>query len=195
MTQTHIYIAKRIWQNIKNDNIFFNINKSLFLYGNIEPDIPITKVSLPHKREEALNFVLSEIDKLKNMNIKTKEDMKKFSLNVGIICHFLSDFYCMPHVERWGDFTGLKRTVKGIEHISYEFKISFYKDEVKKALENDYEIFDNPETFLMESFEMYKKDTNIKKDVYYATNICNNIVHHIWSKQKSLQENQQFNFI
>lgn len=188
LINTHIFIGKRVLEVVKNENRFIYdiLNKKLFVYGNVKPDVPFQKVPYEHKREEALPFVLKKIDELKNIELDSSKNIATFSLNLGIICHFLSDFYCKPHVQRWGDYKGIKHVIKGIEHISYEFKISFHKDEIKKVVENKYYPIDNYEKFILDSFDIYEKDINLKKDVYYATLVCNSIVNYILLNQKSL---------
>ena len=185
LTNTHIFIGKIVLEVMESEDefIFHKLNKKLFVYGNVKPDVTFQKIPVEHKREEALSFVLEKIDELKNMELNSKIDIDRFSLNLGIICHFLSDFYCMPHVKRWGDYKGIKRVIKGVEHIYYEFKISFYKDEIRKVVQNKYYPVNNPEEFILDSFEMYKNDINLKKDVYYATLICSSIVNYILLNQ------------
>lgn len=189
LTNTHIFIGKRVWEIIENDSISHKLNKRLFVYGNVKPDVPFQNIPVEHKREEALPFILEKIDELKNMELNSKKDIDIFSLNLGIICHFLSDFYCMPHVKRWGDYKGIKRAIKGIEHICYEFKISFHKDEIRKVVKNKYYPISNPKKFILDSFEIYENDINSKKDVYYATLVCNSIVNYILLNQATLVQN------
>lgn len=185
LTNTHIFIGKRVLEIIKDSNIPFELNKNLFIYGNIEPDIPLKGTPIKHKREEGLPFILKKIEELKNMRLNTQKDIDIFSLNVGIICHYLSDFYCLPHVQRWGDYKGLKHVIKGFEHIFYEFKISFHKDEIKKVVKHKFYTIDDIEKFLLSSFEAYEDDSNLKKDVFYATLVCNSVVHYILLNQKT----------
>lgn len=172
-----------MWKSIEDDSYINIINKNWFIYGNIEPDLLLTTNKIPHKREEALNYIVEKIEQLIEVSVDTKKDINTFSLHLGVICHYLSDFYCKPHVERWGDYKGLKRAKKGIEHILYEFKISFYKNEIKKATNENLQDIYNVYDFLLESFKNYQKDLNEKKDVYYASYICNSIVSFILENQ------------
>lgn len=185
LTNTHIFIGKKIFEILKKSKTPFELNKILFIYGNIEPDIPLKGTPVAHKREEALNFILEKIDELKSMNLYTEKNINDFSLNIGIVCHYLSDFYCMPHVRRWGDYKGLKRILKGVEHVFYEFKISFHKDEIEKVVKQKPHIIDDVENFILNSFKEYENDSNFKKDIFYAIFICNSIVHHVLLNQKT----------
>lgn len=170
---------------IEDENKEFSniINKKYFLYGNIKPDGIFQSTPSQHKREEALPYILEKIEKLKNCNLRTQEDIDKFSVALGIVCHFLSDFYCMPHVQRWGDYKGLKRILKGIEHIYYEFKISFHKNEIRQVVSSECYNVESPVRFIEESFKRYEEDMNLSKDVYYATVVCNSIVSYIVKNQ------------
>lgn len=188
LTGTHVFIGKKIFESIDNESKDFSklINKKYFLYGNIKPDCLFQDTPSHHKREEALSYVVEKINELKVYNLDTQEDINRFSLELGIICHFLADFYCKPHVRRWGDYTGFKRSIKGVEHIFYEFKIGFYKGEVNRVISSKYHSINNHTEFIRDTFVKYEEDINLKKDIYYATFACRNIVLYILKEQASV---------
>lgn len=57
-----------------------------------------------HYMDESLEMILV---KIRNLSALTENDINKwisiskFSQEVGVICHFLCDFFCIPHSERW----------------------------------------------------------------------------------------------
>lgn len=69
-----------------------------FIYGNIKPDIIPTSIS--HYKHAAMEFVQDEIEKLASLSFnKSKRWLKQFSERMGIITHYLSDFFCYAHSE------------------------------------------------------------------------------------------------
>lgn len=80
-----------------------------------------------HYEKESLDFVVNEIAKLiflgRFVNLDGKLDPivnRYISKKIGMISHFLSDFVCLPHFERW-TFAGSM-----FKHMSYESKLNRY---------------------------------------------------------------------
>jgi len=83
-----------------------------FMYGNIKPDL--IQTSIPHYKHTATEFVQAEIETLASLKFnKSKRWLKQFYERLGIITHYLSDFFCYAHSESFqGDM---------VEHFLYEF--------------------------------------------------------------------------
>ncbi|MDR3539471.1 MAG: zinc dependent phospholipase C family protein [Desulfosporosinus sp.] len=88
-----------------------------FMYGNIKPDV--IRTSIPHYKHTAMEFVQTEIEKLASLKFnKSKKWLKHFSGRLGIITHYLADFFCYAHSEVFqGDI---------MSHFLYEFWQSYY---------------------------------------------------------------------
>ena len=117
---THMLMAKNILKNMNENkkNMLSNFN---FIYGNIKPDI-LSKYKLKkHYAKESYSMVLNKIinlSKLSIMDIDKNIAIIKFSQELGVICHFLCDFFCIAHSETW------REKYKIFTHISYEKKLA-----------------------------------------------------------------------
>ncbi|NLW22717.1 MAG: zinc dependent phospholipase C family protein [Tissierellia bacterium] len=123
---THKIIANNIYENI-NDIYGIKLDKNKLLWGSVAPDI-LPKFRLHrHYKDESLNYVVNEIIKLifisryiEFNSIIDPISMKVLSRKIGIISHYLSDFVCLPHAERWTFTTSM------FKHINYESKLNDY---------------------------------------------------------------------
>lgn len=82
-----------------------------FMYGNILPDISKKYGSHPHTMKDALLHIIETKEDLLNQNKYYSKF--QFAKELGAINHYLSDFFCLPHTERY--FKGR------IYHQYYEF--------------------------------------------------------------------------
>ncbi len=164
---THKLIAKDVHKNIKD---IFNIelNKKNFIYGNIKPDIVPRLRNIPHYIDNSLGFVINEIDRLCTIeNI----DMDKFSTDLGVITHYISDFFCSPH------YFQKEYNKNIIQHVKYEIELHFkYMKLRKKQLLNinDIKLYttkSNSVLKLLYSLQnSYSTSTpSFENDIYYST--------------------------
>ena len=142
---THKIIAENIYSNIY-DIYGIKLDKDKLLWGSVAPDIlPQFKLHR-HYQKESLNYVVNEVVKLifisRYIEFNRKVDpiaIKILSNKIGIISHYLSDFVCLPHAERW-TFTSSM-----FKHINYEAKLNEYSPyhEFKKnvIIVDDIDIF------------------------------------------------------
>ena len=120
--RTHVIIAKKIYNALDPQKKSI-IKKKNFIYGNIKPDL-VSKYKLrKHYRKESYEVILEKIEKLSKINSLDEKQKKKyfcnFSQELGVICHFICDFFCVPHDERWE----FKHSM--FIHIAYEKKLNF----------------------------------------------------------------------
>lgn len=105
---THLLISNILYKYLK-DNMNFKLDRVAFAYGNIKPDFTTTDIKCQHTLDESLYYVNKYSEELMKADLTIKE----FSISLGIICHFASDYFCIYHRE------GNEK--KGIiEHLSYE---------------------------------------------------------------------------
>lgn len=123
---THRIIANNIYENIY-EIYGIELNKKKLLKGSVAPDILPQYKLHRHYKDESLNYIVNEIVKLifisKALNLKGMIDpirMNILSYNIGILSHYLSDFVCLPHAQRW---TFSKHFIK---HVNYESKLNEY---------------------------------------------------------------------
>jgi hypothetical protein len=124
-TLTHIKIAKRILKLIENE-LPVKLDRTSFIWGNIEPDITPLMVTVLHYKHTAMDFVKSETAKLLRINPNASTACsKEFSEKLGIIVHYLSDFFCHAHLASYR-----KNMLK---HVIYEHKLAkYYKKSAAK---------------------------------------------------------------
>lgn len=125
-SETHKVIASNIQKNIY-DIYGIELNKESIKWGAIAPDILPQYKFKRHYKEESLNYVVGEIVKLiyisryLELNLDTDPIKNKIiSQKIGIISHYLSDFVCLPHAERWTFPNNM------FKHMNYESKLNDY---------------------------------------------------------------------
>ena len=172
--RTHVIIAKKIYNALDPQKKSI-IKKKNFIYGNIKPDL-VSKYKLrKHYRKESYEVILEKIEKLSKINsldeIQKKKYFCNFSQELGVICHFICDFFCVPHDERWE----FKHSM--FIHIAYEKKLNFIerKYSFEKNIDINLNSFDDVKNFLSAIYDDYKKDEYLdtyKRDLKYSYNIC-----------------------
>jgi len=87
-----------------------------FMYGNIKPDLNSSSVKIPHFKHTTMEFVQAEIEKLTTLTLnESRRWSKLLSERIGVITHYLSDFFCYAHTEYFKS--------KHRSHLIYEFQL------------------------------------------------------------------------
>lgn len=175
-TFNHLDIA-RIVQKSMEDEFLIEIDTAAFIYGNIKPDISPDLIKIPHYIEDGLGFVESQIEVLLYYRLNTiSKCTKDFSERLGVIMHYLSDFFCHAHSAHY----------KGgnLSHMVYEFNLHNYFRNHSKLIEAQYNsMFLNPDgdyksicTFIYEqNLEYLKKSPSYENDMKFTLGICNTV--------------------
>ncbi|NLX62561.1 MAG: zinc dependent phospholipase C family protein [Tissierellia bacterium] len=168
---THKIIASNIFENIYQ--IYgIELDKKRLLKGSVAPDILPKYRFHKHYKDESLNYIVNEIVKLifisKALDFNEKIDpirMKILSYNLGVISHYLSDFVCLPHAQRWTFYKNL------MKHVNYETKLNEYAPyhNFKKNIitVNDMDIFKTKKVRLKPILKDYIEEV-IKEHSFYA---------------------------
>ena len=129
---THKIIAGHIYDNVF-DIYGLKLNKEKLLWGSIAPDILPKYKFIRHYQDESINFVALEIMKLIFVSrfidlskITDPLSVKVLSKRVGILSHYLSDYVCLPHANRWTFRDSM------VKHVRYESRLNDY------ALKHDF---------------------------------------------------------
>ena len=172
---THILIGKSIVENINENKSFFISDKN-FIYGNIKPDISSKYVLQKHYLEESLEMIFTKVEYLCTLNldcISKYFSISKFSQELGVICHFLCDFFCVPHSRRW------EMTHSMNKHITYEKELSIVAKETDlRKFKGDIEANSFREFFNSIYLE-YQSKTEYKNDLLFSNYVCNSVVDYI----------------
>lgn len=173
---THRLITKNILKNMSENkkSMLSNFN---FIYGSIKPDILSKYKIKKHYAKESYSMILSKIKTLSTLSITDIEkglSIIKFSQELGVICHFLCDFFCIAHSEIW------RKKYKIFTHIKYETNLA------KRARKFNYSYFKSHileekdiKTFIDNCFKDHKKDNGYNNDIKFAYYVCTTIINFI----------------
>lgn len=172
---THFIIAKSVVDSIDSNKSFF-ISEKNFIYGNIKPDAVSKYVLKKHYMKESFDMILDKIKYLCSLTLDYVSkyfSISKLSQELGVICHFLCDFFCVAHSQRWE----FKHSMG--KHVIYERELaSAAKEEKLYKFKGDY-IGTSLEKFFKDMFDEYAKELSCKNDLLFSTYICNSITNYI----------------
>lgn len=156
---THKIIASNIHENIY-EIYDLKLDKDKLLWGSIAPDVLPQYRLIRHYKDESISFIVKEIMKvilgssfLHSNKYLDPIAIKIFSKKIGIISHYLSDYVCLPHANRW-TFIGSMR-----KHLKYESSLDDYvrsHDFKKNVISvNDLDIRDGGIIYLKNTIKDY----------------------------------------
>ena len=175
MMKSHIIISKSLLENTDSSKQFFLESKN-FIYGNIKPDI-ISKYKLKkHYLDESYGMVRQKINFLSSLNLDNLDQYYTragFSQEIGVVCHFLTDFFCVAHSERW-EFKHSMRI-----HIQYERNLTKVAKDYK-IINDRQQYLDSFDVFFDKLYSEYKSNGNFEEnDLKYSTYVCNTVTNYI----------------
>jgi len=182
-SDSHKIIASKVYDNVF-DIYGLKLDKQKLLWGSVCPDILPQYKFIRHYKEESLNFIAKEIMKvifisryLEFNKILDPLAIKILSKKIGVISHYLSDYVCLPHANRW-TFTDSM-----IKHIKYESQLNDFatKHDFKKNVidTDDLDIYNIPQAklkrtikeYITEVVEEYSLKTSFKNDLDFALSL------------------------
>jgi hypothetical protein len=144
-----------------------DLDRESFIYGNVKPDCSLKGVLLPHTLTNYFDRVLDLADRL------MEEDLTKqvYSEGLGVLCHFLSDFYCLYHAkeEKFNHYMG---------HAVYEIRLhNFHKKKEPSFLKNIFSFKPNLAQDLRQTIidfreEYFSRPHSLELDFFYAYRLC-----------------------
>lgn len=176
LMNTHYLISKSVFDNI-DPNKSFLLSEKNFIYGNIKPDMTSKYLLSKHYLDESFNMIMSKIDNLSKLTVNCLSkyfSLSKLSQEIGVICHFLCDFFCVAHSERW------EMTHSMSKHITYEKDLNNVAKEINfNKFKGDVMRHDSIEDLFNELYSEYKGILDHKNDLKFATYICNCVSNYI----------------
>ena len=176
MANTHLMIARKVYFNLditKREKVSYNN----FLYGNVKPDM-VSKYKLKkHYMDESFDMI---IDKIKALSALSDNEINKmsatvrFSQELGVICHFLCDFFCVPHSQRWEFKHSMNKHVRYEKELSNFAKLFDFSDDRIKILG-----YYNIKKFIKDTHKLYLKSESYANDLVFAAYICNSVVQYV----------------
>lgn len=167
---THNQIGKNVFNDLELSKHFGASGQKYFVRGNYLPDVSYKYKITKHYPDKSWDVVYKLIRQLETGELKEKDFLK----TLGILNHYLCDFFCTAHNEN--------PSVKNLfSHFIYEIKIhiSFMHNEFKplfnivdtsnKLVNSKTSLFD----FIKECHEEYlTKEKSTLVDLTYAISMC-----------------------
>lgn len=178
MINTHKTMAENILKHANTKSVYL-INNKRFIWGNVKPDCAPKYKFKKHYFNESIDMI---VDKIKYLSSLTLEDVHynmtigKFSEELGVICHFLCDFFCAPHYYRWE----FKSTSAVKHHMMYEKNLA----KVAKSFDptgiiNTHVDSSNIEEFIMQLQKQYDGTINYYNDLTFSYYVCDSVLNMI----------------
>lgn len=176
MAGTHKLIATNIYNNFDIDKQMF-VSKRSYIWGNIKPDY-ISKYKLKkHYFNESIDMIIEIIETLSELSIDEIRDdigIGKFSAALGVATHFICDYYCLAHYERWEFKNAIKK------HVTYERELSkiakSYELKNLSCLTHKGIEINRIRDFIDTTLELYSKDPGTESDLNFAYYVSNTII-------------------
>jgi hypothetical protein len=170
---THLLIARIAYEHIVRKTGFL-IDYPSFAYGSIKPDINKNCICSWHTFEDSMDILNTYADEL----IECKVSAQDFSEALGVICHFVCDYFCLHHGrEYWKK--------DPIAHGIYEVKLhlrllKLYRNGCLK-INYKYKQEKSLKDVIVRLRRKYKNNTRgMEADIYYAIiaaiSACNFII-------------------
>jgi hypothetical protein len=121
---SHIRIGNLLNDYLKK-NYGVTLCKMSYLYGNLLPDFSRRYKSRPHQPECWENYLKQEYKALLERSRRGMRLGRASSRRLGIISHFLADFFCYPHTNTYAGTS--------VAHIKYEWHLNAF---LRKNLED-----------------------------------------------------------
>lgn len=187
------------------------LHKKKLLWGSIAPDILPKYRFIRHYKDESIDYIAKEIIKIIYIsryiefnNILDPIAIKILSKKIGIISHYLADYVCLPHANRW---TFTKSTNSMVNHIKYESDLnefaktfSFNKNIIDTS---NIDIYDSKITGLKDKITKYINDVvdeyllinSLERDLNFASALNIKITYFILDTIETYSEELHRQFI
>ncbi|AHF08542.1 zinc dependent phospholipase C family protein [Desulfitobacterium metallireducens] len=182
---THKIVAQQTLAQLSRSN--YPLDKRCFIWGNMIPDIAPNLIAKPHYLNESLNYIVKSTLSLCCLPASILDiPMKRryVSAQIGIICHFLSDFFTLPHSQRL-KLDSISATSK---HLKYETLLQHKASQGSFSQLNLSE--ENISSFVMQLQAQYQLREDYMNDLRYSVKISSIISALI---VQTIQENAPLN--
>ncbi len=113
---SHTLIGKTISETLSG-NLNIRLDESGFKYGCIKPDIVPRLRAIPHYMDCSMDFLIESMETLYNGALITSPGaLKTFSIELGVVTHYVADYFCFAHNHHRYSFIPL--------HMIYENKLA-----------------------------------------------------------------------
>ena len=141
MSATHALYARNVQEHLSL-TYGVKLKRVSFLYGAIEPDFSSMFKKYPHYLNQSLDEISERVElMIEGLDTKKELETMAFSRELGVILHYIADYFCRVH----NDIRGVPHP-KNRRHIHYEQKLHKFikqchlevlREEVANSLEYD----------------------------------------------------------
>ena len=171
----HKLIGANILKYSKSENLSL-INRNRFIWGNIKPDCVMKYKKMDHYFNESIDIIIDKILYLSSLtvsDVRLDISVNKFSEELGVVCHFLCDFFCAPHYYRWKCTS--TRIMK--DHMLYEKRLAtatkkFVPTAVLLSKINPKDI----RKFIVDLQGKYEGEIHFYNDLTFSYYVCNSVI-------------------
>jgi len=180
---THRRIGKLVHSYLKN-HLKIELDPRALKYGCMKPDLPFSKIHFPHYKVDSFQDICEMINQLSisRDTFQNKKSLSVFSQNLGIILHYIADFFCEAHNFHLYDKIPKHLYYENILSSKFErIKVSDLKIMLKKFKNNN---ISAPKTTLKQyindrHFEYLNMDRNFDTDLQFSLSMCINVAYSI----------------
>ena len=178
MINTHKVMAENIIKYANTKSVYLISNKR-FIWGCVKPDCVPKYKFMKHYFDESIDMVVEKIMHLSSMTLEEiyyNMTVGKFSEELGIVCHFLCDFFCAPHYYRWE----FKSTSAVKQHMLYEKKLAKLAKNFKQTgvINTNVRPRDTKE-FILQLQKQYDGMLDYENDLTFSYYVCDSILNMI----------------
>jgi hypothetical protein len=178
MINTHKAMGENIIKYANTKSVYL-INDKRFIWGNIKPDCTPKYKFKKHYFNESIDMIVEKIIYLSSLTLEeVYYDMTigKFSEELGVVCHFLCDFFCAPHYYRWE----FKSTSAVKHHMMYEKKLAkLAKDFELTGIINTDITPSNVKSFILQLQKQYDGSLDYHNDLTFSYYVCDSVLNMI----------------
>ena len=178
---THKALATLFMENVETNKKFL-ISPGNFIWGNLKPDSVSKYKFKKHYFDESFDMIVKKIEFLSSLSLDDifiRYSIGKFNQELGVICHFLCDYFCVPHHQRW-EFKS-PGAVK--DHVLYEndlnkfAKLCTIRKDVNTSLS-----YEDIGKYILKLQEEYDGNVAYEKDLLFASHICSSIINLVFDE-------------
>lgn len=171
---THLIIADIIYKYlIVKTNM--KLDWPSFAYGNIRPDLDKGFIRCAHTFEDSINVIEAYSEEL----MKSRVLLKEFSMHLGVICHFICDYFCLYHSKKYWKRDPLGHAIHEIKLHSRFLLLSANGSIRFKHIKASEESLKDLVIRLQEGYNLGQE--SIEKDIKYslaaASSVCEMIIY------------------
>ncbi|MDR7869831.1 MAG: zinc dependent phospholipase C family protein [Tissierellaceae bacterium] len=176
-------MATNIYNNVF-DIYGLKLDKDRLLWGSVAPDVLPHYKFIRHYADESINYITKEIIKIifvsRYVDFKKIDDpisIKLLSKKIGIISHYLSDYVCYPHANRWTFFGSMKKHIKYESDLNDYARTHSFKKNVVQI--EDIDIYDDRfnslksriKDYIHDVISEYNQRTSLDNDLNFAISL------------------------